>query len=592
MLTRRVPHDSIRPHEARRGTVLLIVLVVIALLSLAAYGFTEMMLREAEATAAYTRMVESRIAAESGIELAAAYLGTRTGYATDNFYDNPELFYGILVRDGGTPGTRSRFSLMAPLESDPSSGMARYGLMDESGKINLNAISQLNLSEDEQTSLLLFLPGMTYDTVHSILDFLDEDDLPREYGAEAEYYSGLSPPYMPKNGPLDALEELLMIRGVLPELLFGEDANRNGLLDPSENDGNASPPLDNNDGLLDLGWSAYLTIYSRESNRRSDGTLKLDLNQQDLVALYDQLEPELGEEAALFVAAYRKFGPAQNNNNNQNSGGDSGGGRGGDDDDDGGSGGRQGGGSQNDSGGNNSGDRDNDGDGGSGQGEGGGGNPQSGGGNSQSAGGGSDPNAIRAGVDLSGNGGTRINSIYDFVGASVNAQVNGQQQTLRSPWTEDPSQMMQYLPDLLDRLSTRADATLPGRININTARTEVLMGIPGLQADAVEAIIGAVANQSAADLTTTRATTGWLVTEGIIDLATMRQVDRFLTTRGDVYRVQSVGYFDDGGAVVRLEAVIDATQLPPRLVFFRDLTHLGRGYPRDYLIPPTTTTGF
>ena len=68
--------------------------------------------------------------------------------------------------------------------------------------------------------------------------------------------------------------------------------------------------------------------------------------------------------------------------------------------------------------------------------------------------------------------------------------------------------------------------------------------------------------------------------------------DRFLTTRGDVYRVQSVGYFDDGGAVVRLEAVIDATQLPPRLVFFRDLTHLGRGYPRDYLIPPTTTTGF
>ena len=579
MLTRRVHRRSTSlPQDDRRGTVLLIVLVVIALLSLAAYGFTEMMIREAQATAAYARMVESRVAAESGIELAAAYLGTRTGYASDNFYDNPEFFYGILARDGGSPATRSRFSLVAPLETDPSAGMVRYGLMDESGKINLNAISQLNLSEDEQVSLLLFLPGMTYETADAILDFLDEDDLPRAYGAESEYYSGLAPPYTPKNGPLDALEELLMVRGVTPELLFGEDANRNGLLDPNENDGNASPPFDNADGILDLGWSAYFTIYSRESNRRSDGTLKIDLNQQDLVALYDLLEPELGEEAALFVAAYRKFGPAQGNN--QNSGGSSSGGDNRGENNDGESGGGRGG-----SGRNNAGGDDNEGDGGSG--EGGGGNPQSGGGNAPS-GSSSNPDATRGGVDLSGNGQTRINSIYDLLGATVNAQVNGQQTPLESPWTEDPSQMTQYLPDLLDRLSTTAEATRPGRININSARPEILMGIPGLEADAVEAIISAVSYQSAADLTTTRATTGWLVTEGIIDLATMRQVDRFLTTRGDVYRVQSVGCFDDGGAVVRLEAVIDATQLPPRIVFFRDLTHLGRGYPRDYLIPPNT----
>ena len=58
----------------------------------------------------------------------------------------------------------------------------------------------------------------------------------------------------------------------------------------------------------------------------------------------------------------------------------------------------------------------------------------------------------------------------------------------------------------------------------------------------------------------------------------MRQLDRYITGRGDVYRIQSVGYFDAGGPVTRLEAVIDATRQPPQIVQLSDLTDLGRGY--------------
>jgi hypothetical protein len=73
-------------------------------------------------------------------------------------------------------------------------------------------------------------------------------------------------------------------------------------------------------------------------------------------------------------------------------------------------------------------------------------------------------------------------------------------------------------------------------------------------------------------------TAAWLVTESVVTLQQMRQLDRYLTTRGDVYRGQAVGYFDKGGPTSRLEFIIDATQKPPRVVFLRDLTDLGKGF--------------
>ena len=45
-------------------------------------------------------------------------------------------------------------------------------------------------------------------------------------GAESDYYGSLSPPYAPRNGPPVTIEELLLVRGVTPQLLFGLDAAR------------------------------------------------------------------------------------------------------------------------------------------------------------------------------------------------------------------------------------------------------------------------------------------------------------------------------------------------------------------------------
>ena len=63
-------HDKPRP-----GSVLVVVLVVVSLLTLGAYTFSEMMMVEAEATSMYARQVQTRALADSGVELVAALLG-------------------------------------------------------------------------------------------------------------------------------------------------------------------------------------------------------------------------------------------------------------------------------------------------------------------------------------------------------------------------------------------------------------------------------------------------------------------------------------------------------------------------------------
>ena len=67
-------------------------------------------------------------------------------------------------------------------------------------------------------------------------------------------------------------------------------------------------------------------------------------------------------------------------------------------------------------------------------------------------------------------------------------------------------------------------------------------------------------------------------TEANISPQTMQSLEQYITTSSQVYRVQSVGYFDGGGPTARVEAVIDTNGGRPRVVYWRDLTELGKGF--------------
>jgi hypothetical protein len=47
------------------------------------------------------------------------------------------------------------------------------------------------------------------------------------------------------------VDEVRLVYGATLEILYGEDVNRNGILDPNENDGDVTLPLDNADGRID-----------------------------------------------------------------------------------------------------------------------------------------------------------------------------------------------------------------------------------------------------------------------------------------------------------------------------------------------------
>jgi general secretion pathway protein K len=57
----------------------------------------------------------------------------------------------------------------------------------------------------------------------AIMDWIDRDD-DTQMGSsdtESDYYMGLEPPYRAKNGPIDDLSELMLIRGITPEMYWG-----------------------------------------------------------------------------------------------------------------------------------------------------------------------------------------------------------------------------------------------------------------------------------------------------------------------------------------------------------------------------------
>lgn len=276
------------PGRYRRGVALIVVLWVMVVLSFLCVSFARDMVLEMDGARYFTDDVQAALAAASAVARArialASYRPDPSDPADALLRDNPEEFRWVPLA-GGSQGvaagraagrtsdleradaSEAYYSLLG-LRYDSDETLT-FGLIDEAAKLNANVASWQSLAR---------LPGMTDEVAQAIVDFRDPDSDPLPYGAEDEYYQSLSPARRAKNAPFDTLEELLLVRGVTPEVLYGEDTNRNGVLDPWENDGDASPPDDDQDGELDRGLADYLTVCSAEPNLNSQGRPRLSLN--------------------------------------------------------------------------------------------------------------------------------------------------------------------------------------------------------------------------------------------------------------------------------------------------------------------------
>jgi len=177
-------------------------------------------------------------------------------------------------------------------------------IMSEAGKININTISEMTLRK------LIGNLGLDVEkrdtVVDSILDWRDPDDFLRVNGAENDYYQSLKEPYRCKNANLDSIEELLLVKGVTPELFYGRKGAKGG-----EEGAKASDV-----GLKDI-FSIYAPGEQVDINSASLPVLRAVLgvpsevakailkareekgfqNQQDLVQRVPELSPFIAEIA-------------------------------------------------------------------------------------------------------------------------------------------------------------------------------------------------------------------------------------------------------------------------------------------------------
>jgi general secretion pathway protein K len=198
--------------------------------------------------------------ADSGTNIAVAVLGE----------DGVENQYDSLLDRWATLGGRE-FTTLFP------TGNLKVEVADLSGRLPINNLIIEKKASGEQVGdevttrelrNILFrmllsgafpIKGETEarSIIDAIVDWIDEDTVESEYGAEANYYKSLKKPYACRNKPIQYIEELLLVKGITPELLFGASGAR---------------------GLAD-----YLTVYSK------DGKINLNTAAPFLIKNLDAL---------------------------------------------------------------------------------------------------------------------------------------------------------------------------------------------------------------------------------------------------------------------------------------------------------------
>lgn len=107
-------------------------------------------------------------------------------------------------------------------------------ITDEDSKINVNKIlekgNKINSLLLDIFKNLFIIKSYPLELIDCFLDWIDEDNIPREKGAEEFEYRMLGYSYSPPNRNLLYLKELLLIKGFNKRLLYGDEKER-GILD-------------------------------------------------------------------------------------------------------------------------------------------------------------------------------------------------------------------------------------------------------------------------------------------------------------------------------------------------------------------------
>ncbi|HOP28479.1 MAG TPA: type II secretion system protein GspK [Spirochaetota bacterium] len=106
-------------------------------------------------------------------------------------------------------------------------------IVDENSKINVSALANDKVEKTPYYGVLqrfLMNMGLSLDISDALVDWVDPDDIRFPYGAESSgYYYNLTPSYSAKNGRLDSISEILLVKGISPEIYYGIGGGNYGI---------------------------------------------------------------------------------------------------------------------------------------------------------------------------------------------------------------------------------------------------------------------------------------------------------------------------------------------------------------------------
>ncbi len=219
----------------------------------------------------------------------------------------------LIEAEGKENKSDSLISGWASLEEEPLNGLFIAGnlqlaVTDLSGLLQINSLVQTaetkeagdkeerDIIEKELREVLvrLLLSGSfiieeeveATSITNALVDWVDEDDKESDRGAEDSYYQSLEIPYSCRNGPVQYIEELLLVKGVTPELFFGTE-EKEGIVDYLTTYGN--------NGKININTAPSLLIKSMNP-----------LITDDLLESFDEFRREEGNEEDLSQPGWYK----------------------------------------------------------------------------------------------------------------------------------------------------------------------------------------------------------------------------------------------------------------------------------------------
>jgi general secretion pathway protein K len=268
------------------GVALMITLVIITLVAVVVLDLNYLMRVDVHASANFRDGIRSYYLAKSGITLVNELFGPKF----QNVQELEQLKNTLLA--GG--------SQTLPL----GDGQVALRVMDETGKINVNALVIDIVTAQQQTAQpqpvqpqpgqqpgqrdpqltspwiqitqdLFQRLGIDPNLVGAIVDWIDLDDIPTgSGGAESNYYRTLEKPYTARNGPMETIAELRLVRGFTDEVLLKLGAKRvGGVVDPATNTYLTAIPLTQGGGWrvnLNTAPPLLLSSLTREGGQFTD----------------------------------------------------------------------------------------------------------------------------------------------------------------------------------------------------------------------------------------------------------------------------------------------------------------------------------